>query len=176
MSLSQDVCKCVELALGIKTVLSFQPVAGAPRPAATYATARMVSSVSAGAAPHRVAVKGAGAVTVSELRVGTAQVDVWGPGAADIAETLALKIRRLDVQELAFSLNVNLQQSGPALEAPELRDTIHEEHAQAELQVQRCLSDTQPVEVIETIEANIEAKDVDETVLETIQVTVTLPP
>lgn len=176
MSLSQDVAKCVELALGIPAVLSFQPVAGAPRPAATYATVRIASSVSVGASPHKVAVKGAEAVTASELRVGTAQVDVWGPGAADIAETLALRIRRLAVSELAFSLGINLQQSGPVLEAPELRDTVHEEHAQAEIQVQRVFSDVEPRELIETIEANIELKDVDGTPVETVQVTVTIPP
>ena len=175
MSRTTDLASCIELALGVPAVLSHQVIAGAPRPADVYATVRMLSAPRAGAAPHRETVKGSGVKTISNLRLGVALVDVYGPGAFDLADSLAEKLARLDVSGLARTKNLNLQPLGPTLEAPQLRDTTHEEHAQAEIRVQYVSSDEEAREVIDTIEVGIDVKTDDATVLETVTVTATTP-
>ncbi len=175
MSRTTDLASCIELALGVPAILSHQVIAGAPRPADVYATVRILNAPRAGAAPHREMIKGSGVKTTSNLRLGTALVDVYGPGAFDLADSLAEKLARLDVSGLARSKALNLQPLGPTLEAPQLRDTTHEEHAQAEIRVQYVSSDGEAREVIDTVEAGIDVKTDDATVLETVTVTATTP-
>jgi hypothetical protein len=175
VSRNTDLVKCIKLALGVETILSHQVIAGAARPAGVYATVRMVDAPRAGAAPHRTMVKGSGVKTVSNLRLGTARVDVYGPGAFDLADSLDEKLARLDVSGLARSLGLNLQPLGPTLEAPRLRDTTHEEHAQAEIRVQYVATDEEFREVIETVDLDVDVKTDESTVLETIEVRATTP-
>jgi hypothetical protein len=175
VSRTTDLAECIGLALGVPTILSHQVIAGAPRPADVYATVRMLNAPRAGAAPHRTMVKGSGVKTISNLRLGAALVDVYGPGAFDLADSLQEKLARLDVSSLARSKSLNLQPLGPTLEAPQLRDTTHEEHAQAEIRVQYVGIDEEAREVIDTVEVGIDVKTDESTVLETIEVTATTP-
>ncbi len=176
MSRSTDLAACIKLALGIETILSSQKIAGAPAPAESYATVRFVDAVAAGASPHRQMVKGSGVKTTSNLKIARALVDVYGPGAFELADSLAEKFVRLDVSALAKTKELNLQPLGPALEAPQLRDTTHEEHAQAEIRVQYVASDTEDRHIIDTIEANIDVEGVDGAPLETVTIEATIPP
>ena len=176
MTIAVDVAACVELALGIPAILSHQIEAGAPRPAATYATVLPVSATPASASPHRVMVAGSGEKTLSELQIRTIQVDVYGPGAEALAVSLSRRLQRLDVQELAFARGINVQGQGEPIFAPVLRDTEHEGHAQAEIQAQRREADTEPRELIETIQVDVDVEATDETPLETVSATADVSP
>ena len=184
MSVLVDVAGVLSAAAGFPIVKANQKQAGAPRAAAAaalYGTVQFLSSAATSATPISSFAAAApplsvGDKTLSQVRLGTLIVDVYGDGAFEALEALQLAVRRRSVRLAAWQEDAQrpmvLTPTGVVQSLPVLRSTSWDEHAQAEFQLQWVQTDVEAMERIETVEVTVEVDDAGGTPLETLVITV----
>lgn len=182
MSVLSDAAAVLTALAGFPVVKAHQKKAGAPRPiagAGLYGTVQIPTSAPTSATPISRFQQGDppatfGDKTLTQLRLGTLVLDVYGDGAQEAAQGLQLSIRRRSarLEAGAASNPLVITPFGDVASVPILRDTAWEEHAQVEFQIQWIQTDAEAMERIETVNVTQEIKDAEGNEIETLVITV----
>ncbi|MEE9481214.1 MAG: hypothetical protein V3V34_11825 [Kiloniellales bacterium] len=161
MSITTDAAIVLSALAGFPVIKRQPQSAGAPRPPRPYGTIEIQNSIAQSATPYAAMIKDSGEKSLTQVRVGTLFLDVYGDDAQELAEALSLSIRRRSARQAAGPFGILITPIADVPRVPILRDTTWDEVAQVQYQIQWLQRDVEAMERIETVELAVEVNPTD---------------